>query len=288
MYYNYNDVFKVSVKIFKAEQFEQPVVEAESLLCFSFKVKKEEFPLKLIDKIDYKPTKSFFSKLERRYLKEPAAYISEQKEFYSNNFYVNRSVLIPRGDTEPIVDYFLEKTKSITFKVKLIDVGVGSGNIILSIILTNRNLHGLAVDVSLNALKVASKNSKLLKLRFNKLIEHNVFDSLNKIISSDGLDFIISNPPYINSSDMLHLMDDVKNYEPHLALNSGEDELIYYRLLLKEGKNLLSLKGEIIVEIGYDMAEKVISLFEADGYILKKVIKDLSGIERTLIFGLSN
>ncbi|MFI3241847.1 MAG: peptide chain release factor N(5)-glutamine methyltransferase [Alphaproteobacteria bacterium] len=213
---------------------------------------------------------------------KPVDKIIGERGFYKHDFIVSEDVLTPRPDTECLVEdainfAFTSNAKSI------LDLGLGSGCILLSILADVKNLNGIGVDISEKALNIAKQNAqKLNLLDRTEFINASWFDlQVNK-----KFDIITSNPPYIKSDVIPTLDIGVKKYDPMLALDGGEDGLRDYRQIAKIAKNLLNENGRIYLEIGYDQNDDVIKIFS--DYKLIKTIKDLSGINRCLVFKIDN
>lgn len=209
--------------------------------------------------------------LNRRASGEPFAYITGTKEFMKLNFIVNKSVLIPREDTEILV---LEALKQ--GKTKILDLCTGSGCIAISLAKYLNNAEVDASDISTRALSVAKKNAKLNEVNVN-FIHSDLFESLNK-----KYDLIISNPPYIRKSEIKSLQKEVKK-EPIRALDGGESGLDFYERIINESVNFLNEKGIIMFEIGYDQAKDVSSLLKKNNFKKIKKVKDLSNYDRVII-----
>ncbi len=276
MYKKKNDLLTSGIKILNQFGLDQSRLESEIFLSFTLKVRREVLPIFTSEVLDYKTAKKFFSLVERRTFKEPVAYLKEEKEFYSLAFYVNRNVLIPRSETEIIPEYVIN---SNIVSSSILEIGVGSGNIINSLnhhIKTN-TYHGF--DLSVAAIKVALKNKKLLKCVQTHFFESDLF----REIGLNSYDYLISNPPYIKSEDLDSLMEDVKSFEPALALDGGMDGLNYYREIASYGKKVLKQNGKVLVEIGEKMSDDVINIFSRH-YTIEEKISDLASIPRILIF----
>ncbi|MCL2690440.1 MAG: peptide chain release factor N(5)-glutamine methyltransferase [Chitinispirillia bacterium] len=214
------------------------------------------------------------SVLKRRLESEPLQYIFGKAYFYDREFIVNRDVLIPRPDTETLIETILndEKGKKDAF---FVDIGTGSG-IIPTILTANNPLwNAIAIDISIDALKTASKNvSNRVKLL--------CADMLGAFKSTKKFDFIVSNPPYISSSQMNTLDKSVYNYEPHSALFGGDDGLRFYREISSKSPSYIKDGGRIYLEIGYDLGESVPQILRDDGWRNIIVIKDLAGRDRVV------
>ncbi|NMA48301.1 MAG: peptide chain release factor N(5)-glutamine methyltransferase, partial [Tissierellia bacterium] len=184
------------------------------------------------------------------------------------DFYVEEGVLIPRGDTEIIVEYIIEYINN-TFSLdsfNLLDIGIGSGAISLAIArhFPNGNIYG--IDVFDKPLKVAEKNRQNLELKNVQFIKSDLFSSLDKNVFHDFFDIIVSNPPYIPDRDIEELEEDVRGFEPKEALSGGEDGLDFYRDITKEARLYLREKGLLVYEIGYNQAKSVESILSNHGY----------------------
>lgn len=210
--------------------------------------------------------------IRKRSLHIPLQYLTGTQEFMGFSFKVNEYVLIPRQDTEILVE---EAVKYIGPGMKILDMCTGSGCILLSILKLVRGVDGTGVDVSKEALQVAEENRKRLDVQA-AFVQSNLFEHVR-----GEFDCVLSNPPYIPSGVVDLLMEEVRDYEPGLALDGGEDGLYYYRLILQQTLKYLKAGGMIFLEIGYDQAEAVMTLMEKD-YFNIRVVKDLSGLDRVV------
>ncbi len=214
----------------------------------------------------------------RRKNNEPIAYILNNKEFWKFNFKVTKEVLIPRPDSELIVNEIL-KLISLDASKHILDVGTGSGCILLSLIKERSKCHGTAIDISKKALKVAKLNAKMHHLE-NKIKFVNIDIDKFKL---NKYDFIISNPPYINKIDLKRLDNDIKLYEPLEALEAGIDGLSEVIKLIKQSNNLLKKNGKLVFEIGKNQVDKVTSLLKKNNFYINKVCKDIQSFPRVII-----
>ena len=189
-----------------------------------------------------------YSKLvERRKHKEPVAYILNKKEFWNENYFVDKRVLIPRPETEILIELLLKKTKDKTKAYKVLDLGCGSGCLLISFLKEMHKSQGIGVDISSNALEVAKKNIELHNLNNRaKLVR---IDLLN-LHTKDKFDVIFSNPPYLSSSDYAKLSDDVKNFEPKQALVGGFNGVLYYKKIITIAQLALKKNGYLALELG--------------------------------------
>ena len=195
-----------------------------------------------------KEQEDLFSKLvERRKQKEPVAYILNKKEFWNENYFVDKRVLIPRPETEILIELLLKKMKDKNKAYKVLDLGCGSGCLLISFLKEMRKSQGIGVDISSNALEVAKKNIELHNLNNRaKLVRLDLLTLHTK----DKFDVIFSNPPYLSSSDYAKLSDDVKNFEPKQALVGGFNGVLYYKKIITLAQSALKKNGYLALELG--------------------------------------
>jgi release factor glutamine methyltransferase len=217
--------------------------------------------------------------LSRRLKGEPVSKIFRKRDFYDSTFLISDDVLDPRPETELIIDIANKYISENNYK-SFIDLGTGSGCIILSILKENKNIKGLGLDISLNAINIAKKNSSRLELENHAMFL--VSDWFSSV--KETYDLIISNPPYISSGEIETLSKGVKNYDPLISLDGGQDGLKCYREIAKDVNRIINKNGMVILEIGCNQAEDVIKIFEKNKFkFLNKVI-DINGLDRILIF----
>jgi len=222
--------------------------------------------------------------VRRRLSFEPVAKIIGKKDFYKSSFVVNHHVLDPRPDTEITVEAAIEYINKYKLS-KLVDLGTGSGCISISVAKEIENISVTAVDVSPEALKIATENVKLNEVSDKvKLVNASWYDNDIKDKIGTNFDVIISNPPYIPTKDIEKLDIDVKKYDPMSALDGGIDGLDDYRKIAQLSSDILVVSGYIFLEIGINQTEDVSSIFEDNGFQLSEIIKDYSSIDRCLIF----
>ena len=195
-----------------------------------------------------KKQEDLFSKLvERRKQKEPVAYILNKKEFWNENYFVDKRVLIPRPETEILIELLLKKIKDKNKAYKVLDLGCGSGCLLISFLKEMQKSQGIGVDISSNALEVAKKNIELHNL--NNRAKLMRLDLLT-LHTKDKFDVIFSNPPYLSSSDYAKLSDDVKNFEPKQALVGGFNGVLYYKKIIALAQSALKKNGYLALELG--------------------------------------
>ena len=255
-------------KFLKNNNIPSYLIDAELILSKSLDISREKF-LSLDDtNVEDKIISNFNKLIARRVKKEPIAYIFEKKEFWSLDFIVNKDTLIPRPETELLIECLVKYYKNK--KIFILDIGTGSGCIILSILKELKKSKGIGIDVSKKAIKVASKNAKNLRLQArSKFIKRN----LNEF-NSYMFDLIVSNPPYICSHELKNLSEDIKKYEPRLALDGGNDGLDVVKKIIYKSKSILKRKGMLALEIGYGQFKKVSPILKFNGFKIKFIIKD--------------
>ncbi|MFT7098425.1 MAG: release factor glutamine methyltransferase [Rickettsiales bacterium] len=257
-------------------------IDALLILCHCLDVSKEQIIFNGTRKLDSYEKKKLSLLLKRRENREPMSHILGKREFFGLDFFVNSSVLDPRPDSETIIEAVLEVFTDRNKPIKILELGVGSGCLFSTILKYLPNSSAIGSDISSEALNIAQNNVDQLNLssRVN-LIQSNWFSNIE-----DGhkFDLIISNPPYIKTSDIDHLQDEVKNFEPHLALDGGKDGLNCYRDISAKAADFLTDSGFVLLEIGQNQENEVIEIFTKNNLRFVKSKKDLPGIIRCLVF----
>ena len=236
--------------------------------------------------IDDKLMEDYFEAIDVRANHIPLQHITKTQDFMGMTFNVNEHVLIPRQDTEVLVEKALSVMKDGD---KVLDMCTGSGCIAISIGKL-KNVDVTAVDISSEALKVARGNAVNLNASNVEFIESNLFDKIKEDSTSKNCkkyDIIVSNPPYIKSLDIEELMVEVKEHEPRLALDGDEDGLKFYNAITKEAKEFLRTGGYLIYEIGCDQGDDLRRIMEENGFTDIEIIKDLAGLDR-VCFGINS
>ncbi|MDB2678738.1 peptide chain release factor N(5)-glutamine methyltransferase [Candidatus Pelagibacter bacterium] len=241
--------------------------------------KKREYIILHNDKIIKEQNLEYFKKLvQERATRKPIAYLLNKKFFWNSEFYVNKNTLIPRPDTEIILEQILKFTKNKNY-LNILDIGVGSGCILLSVLKERNNFYGTGIDISKNSLDICKMNAKkLLLARRVKFFKSDVDK-----FAIGKYDLIVSNPPYIKTFDLKYLESDVINFEPKLALDGGLDGLSVIRKVIKKSSELLKKNGKFILEIGFDQKNKVIKLLNNKGFYINSTVKDLANNDRCII-----
>ena len=275
---NYNEILKNGESILKKYNIKKPFLDTELILSKAINKKREEILLNINTKLKNKEILKFKNYLFRRQQKEPIAYILGFKHFWKYKFLTNKSVLIPRPDTELIIEEALKYLPNYKSK-KILDVGTGSGCIIISLIKERSKCKATAIDISIKAINVAKTNAKLHQLE-NKINFINI--DIDKY-KSNNYDLIISNPPYINSIELNRLDDDIKFHEPKLALSGGSDGFRDLKKVIFKSKKLLKINGKLILEIGHKQKNQCVKILNENKFFIKKISKDLSGKDRCIV-----
>jgi len=229
----------------------------------------------------------FRTRVARRAKGEPVQYITGRQEFYGLDFEVTPSVLIPRPETELLVETALELLRGMNAPPLICDVGTGSGCIPVTLLVERQDAHAVGLDISPQALEVAARNAARHAVSERlTLLASDCFDALDSSVPPFTL--ITSNPPYINEADFPHLQREVREHEPRLALTPGGDGLSVIRRLIREAPRFLDAGGHLLCEIGYDQHEAVASLVDQNVWTMLDTRKDLQGIPRTIVLRRRN
>ena len=253
-------------------------LDCEVLLSNTINKDREYLILNLKQNLDKKYIDFFYNLIERRKKGEPVAYLINKKEFWKETFYVNKDVLIPRPDTEHLIEEVIKYTDEDS-KLHILDIGTGSGCILLSILRERKKFNGTGIDISKKSINISRYNAKKLKL--NNRTKFYVSDVDNFLIGK--YDIVISNPPYIENLSLKYLDRDVINFEPKLALDGGKDGFSEIIKVINKSSALIKKNGIFILEIGYNQKNKAIQMLKNKGFYIKKVLKDYSKNDRCII-----
>lgn len=273
------ELYKNSAKELEQQGILTSKLDVKILLSFLLDIDSKELIMYFNQHIDRKFINNFEQLLKRRLNREPIANIVNKKSFWSYDFFVNENVLTPRNDSEILIEAVLSNYNNMQEELKILDLGTGSGCLILSLLKMYKNASGLAVDISEKALKVARQNAENLKINNIKFLKNNWNDNIE-----DKFDIIISNPPYIPTKEIKELEPEVNKFNPILALDGGEDGLNCYRYLAKSLEKNLKENTKIFLEIGKNQEKDIKKIFNENGYELLKMYKDLAEINRILCF----
>jgi len=275
---NIENVLNRGANILRINKNLNPLLDSEILLCESIKKDKKYIILNPKEILKDDHLNSFIDLIERRTKGEPIAYLINKKEFWKDEFYVNENVLIPRPDTELIVEQVL-KIYPKRSQLQVLDIGIGSGCILLSILRERKNFYGTGIDVSKKSINVSKFNAKKLKLTNRVKLYNSDVDNF-KI---GKYDVIVSNPPYIELLNLKYLEKDVVNFEPKLALNGGFDGFTNFRKVISKASTLIKRNGKLILEIGFNQKNKVKEILMNEGFYINKALKDYGNNDRCII-----
>ncbi len=275
---NYLEILNKGSKILKINKIKSFNLDSEILLSLSLKLERSQLLLNLNKKIKTQDKKTFFEFINRRKRNEPIAYITGYKEFWKYRFKVDNNVLVPRPETEILVEKVL-KELDINCSKTILDIGTGSGCIILSILKERKKCHGIGIDISKKAIEIAKYNAKIQHIK-NRI---KFFNSDIDNFYGDKYDLIISNPPYIGQFKVNDLDKDIKKHEPKIALDGGADGYLKIRLVIEKSSTLIKKKGKLFLEIGLDQARETLKLLKLNGFYTNGVYKDLARKNRCVI-----
>ena len=272
-------LFKISAQLLQSS-IEKPMMEARIMLAYILNVSTSYLVANSNYVLESHQIQALDQMVVRRCNREPLAYITGIKEFWGLNFVVDRNTLIPRPDSEVLVEATLNFAKELTKTIKILDLGTGSGCLLLALLHELPNSSGIGVDQSLEAIRVAQYNANQLQLSNRvQFIQDDWANSVN-----EQFDIVITNPPYIKITDIHNLAPEIKIYEPHLALFGGTDGLECYRKLLPRAYQILTDQGRLFAEIGQGQEDAVNAIATHSKFELVKQHKDFRGIIRCLVW----
>lgn len=270
------EVLEIGVKRLKEDNIEEPIFLARRLMCFVLQKDKVFLITNSESEVSEEQKEEFLKHIEQLAKNIPIQYILKEQEFMKMKFYVDENVLIPRQDTEIVVEEAIKIINKHNFK-NILDMCTGSGAISVSVAKYTECTNVHAVDISLKALEVAKMNANINNVGDRiEFIHSNIFENIN-----EKYDLIISNPPYIKTEIIETLSEEVKK-EPRLALDGGADGLIFYKSLANNAYKFLNAEGYLVLEIGYDQKAELTELLEYN-YKDIKCLKDIGGNDRVII-----
>ena len=275
---NYEKVLTNATKTLESASIINSKLDCEILLSNVLKINRENMLINLNKKINHQDFINFNKLINRRKKNEPVAYIVGYKEFWNKKFIVNSDVLIPRPDTEILVEEVI-KSIQINSSLNILDIGTGTGCVLLSVLNERKKCYGIGLDISKKAINIAKHNAKIQQMK-NRIKFIN--SSIDKFYVGK-YDLIISNPPYIKSGDIKNLDKDVGFYEPGIALNGGYDGYSKFREIIYKSSVLIKKKGKLFLEIGYNQKNEVIRILNCNKFYINKVVKDLGKNNRCII-----
>ena len=264
--------------ILKSKFIETAKLDTELLMSKAINRDRKYIILNNKKKVDEKQLKIFRDLIQKRSDRKPIAYLNNKKFFWKSEFLVDSNILIPRPDTELIIDQVLKFTKHKN-NLNVLDIGVGSGCILVSILKEKLNFYGTGIDISKNCINISRINAINLKVNSRVRFYKSNVDKFNL----GKYDLIVANPPYIIKNNLKYLEKDVVNFEPKLALDGGLDGLSEIRKVIKKSSELVKKNGKFILEIGFNQKNKVINLLKEKGFYINSALKDLAKNDRCIV-----
>ena len=252
-------------------------LDSEILMSQAIRKNKKFIILNLHKEIKKRDLDYFDNLIQERAKSKPIAQIIKKKDFWKYEFTVNNNVLIPRPDTEILIEQVLKLVKNKN-RLRILDIGIGSGCILMSILKEKKNFIGTGIDISNKSLQISKVNGQ--KLRINNRLR--LFKSNIDNFNTGKYDLIVSNPPYIKKSNLKCLEKDI-GFEPKQALDGGLDGLSEIRKVINKSSELIKRSGHFIIEIGFDQKNKVKKILRDKGFYIKKTVKDLSNHDRCIV-----
>ena len=275
---NIHETIKKATKTLKKNNIKTACLDSELLLSKVLRKDRNYILLNSKEIISKKYLSDFTRLIHRRKKGEPVAYLTNYKEFWKQKYFVNKDVLIPRPDTEVLIEETLEMFGDDK-KLNILDIGTGSGCLILSILKERKSFLGVGIDISQKALKVACFNAKLQHLK-NRVKFYN--SDIDKFFIGK-YDLILSNPPYIKNFDIKYLDEDIADYEPKVALDGGSDGLSKITKVINKASCLIKKNGKLILEIGYNQRNEIVKRLKARKFYINKIIKDYGKNDRCIV-----
>ena len=275
---NIENILIEGTNTLKQSGVSNPQLDCEILLSNSINKDKKYIILNPKQILNDGQLSDFKSLIEKRKKGEPIAYLINKKEFWNNEFFVNKDVLIPRPDTELIIEEVL-KIYSKNNHLQVLDIGTGSGCILLSILNERKYFHGTGIDISKKSINVSKFNAKKLNLENRVKFFHSSVDNF----TIGKYDLIVSNPPYIELVSLKYLEKDIINFEPKLALSGGFDGFSKIRKVINKANYLIKKNGKFILEIGFNQKNKVKEILKQEGFYINKAVRDYGNNDRCII-----
>lgn len=270
----YQEIYRQGIATLEGAGIEEASLDARLLLEAVCGTDRTALYVHGEEELSAELEREYLQKLELRAKRIPLQHILGKTEFMGLTFLVNEDVLCPRPDTEVLVE---EVLKYLHDGMRILDIGTGSGCILLSLLHYSNDCQGVGADISGKALQTAKENAKRLSIEQACFVESDLFEKIE-----GQFEIIVSNPPYIKSGDIAGLMPEVRDHDPHAALDGGADGLFFYREITEKAKDHLPGGGMLFYEIGYDQGEAVRRIMEDNGFREVEAIKDFSGLDRVV------
>ena len=275
---NINLAIIQGAKLLKDSFIKNPYLDSEILMAKVIRKDKKYILLNSHRSLDKEIINAFQKLIKKRSFGKPIAHLTYKKYFWDSEFLVSNDTLIPRPDTELIIEKVLELTTHKK-KISILDIGIGSGCILLSILKERKGFYGTGIDISKSCLNISKLNA--IKLKVNSKLK--LYKSNVDKFSLGKYDLIVSNPPYIKNSYLKYLEKNDIRFEPKIALDGGLDGLSAIRKVIKKSSELIKKNGKLVLEIGFDQRNKVISLLKKEGFYINSVNKDLANNDRCIV-----
>ena len=275
---NIDQAIKEASSVLKKNHIKSAFLDCEILMSKALNKSRKFIIMNPNEKINDYEYRKFKKLISSRSNNKPIAYIVGKKSFWKYNFNVSEKVLIPRPDTEILIEQVLKRFKKKE-SINFLEIGIGSGCIILSILKEKKSFLGRGIDVCKESLKVCKDNANKLNL-FNRL---KLFKSDIDNFHLGKYDLIISNPPYIKNLDFKNMDDEVVKFEPKIALNGGLDGLSEIRKVIKKSSELIKIHGKLILEIAHDQKNEVKRILRNNNFYINEVVKDFANKDRCII-----
>ena len=275
---NIQSAITEGANILKDKYINTAQLDAEILMEKVIGKDKKYIILNSEEKLNFERLRFFKTLIKKRSNRKPIAYLINKKFFWKYEFLITEDILIPRPDTELLIELALKITRNKN-RINILDIGIGSGCILLSILKEKKNFSGTGIDISKNCINISKINANKLKVTDRTKFYKSDVDKFDL----GKYDLIVSNPPYIKKNKLKYLETEVSKFEPKLALDGGLDGLSEIRKVIKKSSELIKKNGKLILEIGFDQKNRVINLLTKKGFYINSISKDLASNDRCIV-----
>ena len=275
---NIQSAITEGANILKDKYINTAQLDAEILMEKVIGKDKKYIILNSEEKLNFERLRFFKTLIKKRSNRKPIAYLINKKFFWKYEFLITEDILIPRPDTELLIELALKITRNKN-RINILDIGIGSGCILLSILKEKKNFSGTGIDISKNCINISKINANKLKVTDRTKFYKSDVDKFDL----GKYDLIVSNPPYIKKNELKYLETEVSKFEPKLALDGGLDGLSEIRKVIKKSSELIKKNGKFILEIGFDQKNRVINLLTKKGFYINSISKDLASNDRCIV-----